>query len=240
MDHYLDGEPQGLGSLPLFHFLSHPTRQVSPGKKPPLLLLLHGIGGSEYDLFGLAPYLDPRLLVLSLRAPVLLRPDSYAWFEVNFAGEGPIIHPEQAEASRLSLIDFIERAPAAYGADPSEVYLFGFSQGAIISLAVTLTRPDLLAGVVAASGRLLPELFKDDSPLSGHLACDEELSDFPLMVVHGCFDQVLTIEYGRAIQDHFTWLPAALTYREYDMAHTISDDALDDIGAWLSARLDGD
>ena len=39
---------------------------------PPLLLLLHGVGSNEYDLFGLAPYLDKRFLIISMRAPYTL------------------------------------------------------------------------------------------------------------------------------------------------------------------------
>ncbi|UCG24044.1 MAG: hypothetical protein JSW55_18240, partial [Chloroflexota bacterium] len=143
-----------IGPKPLsLHHLLSPPRRPAQGQKPPLLLLLHGIGASEYDLFALVEYLDPRFLVISLQAPVLLRPDSYAWFEVQFTGEGPVIRPEQAEASRQKVLSFIQEAPQAYGADPKCVYLMGFSQGAIMSLALTLTRPELLAGVVAMSGR---------------------------------------------------------------------------------------
>jgi phospholipase/carboxylesterase len=203
-----------------------------------MLLLLHGIGASEHDLFALAEYLDPRFLVISLQAPFQLQPDSYAWFEVQFTGQGPIIRPEQAESSRQKLISFIQEAPQAYGADPNRVYLMGFSQGAIMSLALTLTKPGLLAGVVAMSGRTLPELFEDRGPLAGHLAAPEELRDFPLLVVHGLWDRVLAIDYGRATRDRFFDLPVDLEYREFDMGHAISDASLETINTWLAASLD--
>ena len=224
--------------LPLHHLLNQPLLRPPQGEKPPMLLLLHGIGASEYDLFALAEYLDPRFLVISLQAPFQLRPDSYAWFEVQFTGQGPIIRPEQAESSRQKLISFIQEAPQAYGADPNRVYLMGFSQGAIMSLALTLTKPGLLAGVVAMSGRTLPELFEDRGPLAGHLAAPEELCDFPLLVVHGLWDRVLAIDYGRATRDRFFALPVDLEYTEFDMGHTISDASLETINTWLTARLD--
>ena len=117
-------------------------------------------------------------------------PGSYAWFEVNFTPQGPVINPEQAEASRKTLITFIKEAITAYGANPKQVYLMGFSQGAIMSASVALTRPELVAGAVLMSGRILPEI----QPL---IASHEELADFPFLVVHGTADMVLPITYGR-------------------------------------------
>lgn len=225
--------------LRLIHLSQPPRQDPPPGQKPPLLLLLHGIGSNEWDLYGLVPYLDDRFHVLSLRAPITLAPNSFAWFEVHFSPTGPRIRPDQAEASRQRLITFIEKAPAIYGTEPGQVYLMGFSQGAIMSLALTLTRPDLLAAVVAMSGRTLPELFEPQPPLGGHLAPVEELEDFPLLVVHGLQDQVLPIHYGRATQEHFAPLPVQLAYKEYDIGHTISQESLADISAWLTALLEG-
>jgi phospholipase/carboxylesterase len=227
-------------SLPLYHIASRPRQEPPAGQRPPLLLLLHGIGSHEQDLFGLVPYLDPRFYVLSLRAPLTMFPGSYAWFELNIDGRGPRIRPEQAEESRQALISFIESAPAAYQADPEQLYLMGFSQGAMMSLAVTVTRPELLAGVVAMSGRTMPELFDSTTALGGHLAPEEALLDFPLFITHGRQDPVLPIQFGRESRDRFATLPVDLTYKEYDMAHSVSDESLRDVIAWLAERLEQD
>ena len=224
--------------LPLVH-ISQPPRVPPPaGTRPPLLLLLHGVGSHEGDLFQLAPRLDGRFHVLSLRAPHSLAPGSYAWFEVRFTPE-PVIRPDMAEASRQSLIESIAQAPAHYRADPQRVYLLGFSQGAIMSLALALTRPDLLAGAVAISGRTLPELFQPEGPLGGHLAPLEQLDGLPLFVLHGAQDTTLPVKHGRATRDRFALLPVDLTYREYDMPHALSEASLRDAAAWLTTRLDG-
>jgi phospholipase/carboxylesterase len=225
-------------SLPLYHIASRPRQEPPPGQRAPLLLLLHGIGSNEEDLFGLVPYLDARFFVVSLRAPLPLFPGSYAWFMLNLAGPGSRIRPDQAEESRQSLVSFIERAPAAFQADPEQVYLMGFSQGAMMSLAVTLTRPKLLAGVVAMSGRTMPELFDPASALGGRLAPEEALADFPLLVMHGRQDPVLPIQFGRESRDRFSTLPVNLTYKEYDMAHSLSEESLRDVIAWLAQRLE--
>jgi len=215
-------------TLSLVHLVSQPKVEAS---SPPLLLLLHGVGSNEHDLFGLVPYLDKRFLIISVRAPNTLGPGSYAWFEVDFTPQGPAINPAQAEACRLALITFLDEAVNAYDADPKKVYLMGFSQGAIMSASIALTHPQLVAGAVLMSGRILPEI----QPL---IASNEELSGLPFLVVHGTADMVLPISYGRASRQLLSSLPVELTYHEYRMGHEVSQESLADVTAWLSAQLD--
>ena len=215
-------------TLSLVHLVSQPKVGAST---PPLLLLLHGVGSNEHDLFGLVPYLDKRFLIISVRATNTLGPGSYAWFEVDFTPQGPVINPAQAEASRLALITFLDEAVNAYDADPKKVYLMGFSQGAIMSASIALTHPQLVAGAVLMSGRILPEI----QPL---IASNEELSGLPFLVVHGTADMVLPISYGRASRQLLSSLPVELTYHEYRMGHEVSQESLADVTAWLSAQLD--
>lgn len=215
--------------LSLVHLIREPAARASG--PPPLLLLLHGVGSHEGDLIGLAPYVDPRFFVVSARAPITLAPGAYAWFHVEFTAAGPVIVPEEAESSRVAVIAFIGEAVRAYGLDARALYLMGFSQGAILSLSIALTRPELLAGVVAMSGRVLPEV-------RSHVAPREALAGLPVFIAHGVYDPVLPIEYGRDARDVLAALPVALTYREYPMAHQVSAESLSDITTWLTERLD--
>lgn len=214
--------------LSLVYLARQPLVQES---SPPLLLLLHGIGSNERDLFGLAPFLDERFLILSLRAPIMLEPDSYAWFELVFTPQGPIINPKQAEASRNTLIAFINGAVETFSANPKQVYLMGFSQGAIMSASVALTRPDLVAGVVMMSGRILPEI----EPL---VAAPKELQGLPFFVAHGTEDMVLPITHGRGTREILASLSVELVYREYPMGHEVSEESLADATNWLTEQLD--
>ena len=215
-------------TLSLVHLVRQPKKEAGT---PPLLMLLHGIGSNEHDLYGLAPFLDERFLVISVRATNTLGPGSYAWFEVDFTAQGPVINPEQAEISRKTLITLLNEAVTSYGADPERVYLMGFSQGAIMSASVALTQPELVAGVVMMSGRILPEI----QPL---IAPKEELAGLPFIVVHGTADTVLPITYGRASRELLSSLPVELTYHEYSMGHEVSQESLNDVTTWLSAKLD--
>jgi len=216
--------------LPLTHLYLAPRQ--APVDKPPLLILLHGVGSNERDLFGLAGELDERFAVVSPRAPHERFPGSYAWFEVQVRAGGTFVIEEAMWRRSLELlIQFIGQAVETYGADPARVYLAGFSQGAIMSLCTMLTRPELLAGVVAMSGRLLPEV----RPMARPAA---DLAGFPVIVVHGVNDPVIPVRYGQEIRDYLEQLPVELTYQEFPMAHEVSGQSLRLVSEWLTTRLD--
>jgi phospholipase/carboxylesterase len=213
----------------LVHEVREPAR--NSGEPAPLLLLLHGVGSNEHDLLGLAPALDPRFLVVSARAPITLGHGSYGWYHVQFTPTGPLIDAEEAEDSRQLLLKFVEELADSYKIDRGRVFVMGFSQGCIMSIAVMLTEPTRFAGAVGMSGRLLPGILDKIAPA-------EELKGFPVMVVHGTQDQVLPIAFGREIKEALEDLPLDLTYREYPVGHSISQQTLADIAEWLTQRLD--
>lgn len=198
---------------------------------PPLLLLLHGVGSNEEDLFALAPYLDQRFLVVSARAPVALDYGGYGWFRIDFTSRGMVADAEQAKESLRLLPGFVDELVETYGADAGRVYLMGFSQGAMMSLALMLTRPDKVAGVVAMSGRLPRQVLEREPDR-------EALSGTPVLITHGLYDPVLPVEDGRAARDYLAGLPVVLTYREYPMQHEVSAESLRDVAVWLTERLD--
>lgn len=220
-------------STPAFA-LTHLARQPGAGSgPPPLLILLHGVGSNEQDLFSLAPYLDRRLLILSARAPYPMMPGAYAWFELVYTAAGSVFarDPQQVERSRALLAEFIGQAVAGYGADAARVYLLGFSQGAMMSSMVALSRPDLVAGAALMSGRIPPEV----RPL---VAPPERLAGRPFLVIHGTQDPVLPVQDGRASRDLLATLPVELTYQEYPMGHEVSPASLAEVARWLSAQID--
>ena len=82
---------------PKLHYL---VRQPKTKKtNPPLVLLLHGVGGNEQNLFSFANDLPDNFLVVSVRGPLTLGPESFAWFQVNFTSGHPQINEQQAEAA---------------------------------------------------------------------------------------------------------------------------------------------
>ena len=219
-------------ALSLVHVVRAPAPDANAvGERPPLLVLLHGVGANEKQMAGIAPAFDPRFLVVSVRSPVVLGPNAFGWFHVTFTPQGPVIDAEEAEAGWTLLARFVDEAVAAYGADPARVYVGGFSQGAIMSLAALLTAPRKIAGAVAMSGRLLPEVLP-------HAAPADELRGRRVLIVHGEADEKLGVHLARWAREQLERLPLALTYRELPMAHAMTDESLAVVTDWLSASLD--
>jgi len=224
-----DAAPVSESKLALEHLVREPAQ--AGGTPPPLLLLLHGVGSNEEDLFSLAPYLDKRLLVVSARAPVALDYGGYGWFRIDFTPRGMAADIGQAKKSLGMLPGFIDGLVETYGADGSRVYLAGFSQGAMMSLALLLTSPGKVAGVVAMSGRMPVQVLEREPDR-------EALKGKPVLVTHGLYDTVIAVAQGRAARDYLSGLPVALTYREYPMAHEVSAESLKEVARWLTDALD--
>jgi phospholipase/carboxylesterase len=216
-------------TLSLVHRVREPAAAAA-SERPPLLILFHGIGSNELSMASIAAVFDPRLLVVCPRSPIELAQYSYAWFHTNFTPQGPIANAVEAEAAWKRVAEFVDEVVDAYGTDPARTFIGGFSQGAIVSLAALLTAPDRIAGVVAMSGRLLHEVLP-------HVAGPERLRGKPVIVIHGTEDERLGIEFGRAARDRLMQLPLDLTYHEFPMRHTATDESLAVAAAWLSARL---
>lgn len=209
----------------LIHKLVPPsTDQPSPY---PTLILLHGRGTNEDDLLGLVPYLDPRLFVISVRAPFAFPFGGWTWYEIHEVG-GP--HPPQFEESFHRLVQFLADAKQHYPVDPRRVFLLGFSMGTVMSFALSLTKPEEIAGVVAHSG-YVPE------QTSLTLAWDK-LQNTSFFVAHGEYDPVIPVHFGRRAKELLVAAKADITYREYPIAHQVNEESLTDLAEWLKQRVD--
>ncbi|MGD9604021.1 MAG: alpha/beta hydrolase [Gammaproteobacteria bacterium] len=205
---------------------------VTPaGGRPPLLVLLHGIGGNEGGLFELAPRIDPRFLVVSPRAPFENTPGQYRWFDVEFTSGSLRVNVEEAESARLRTLQFINDVVMGYGADPRQVYLFGFSQGATLAYSLLLTAPARMRGAVLVAGRVLPEI----APLAADAA---SLRHLTLLIQHGREDPVMPLTRGVAARDLFADLGVPLGYREHPGGHRLSDAMTDEALTFLTVQLD--
>ena len=126
---------------------------------------------------------------------------------------------------------FIDELVETYRTDARRTYLAGFSQGAMMSLALMLTRPERLAGVAAMSGRLPRQVIEAEPDR-------DALDGLPVIITHGIHDPVLPVENARDARRYLEQLPVELTYREYPMGHEVSMESLRDVTAWLTRALD--
>ncbi len=208
--------------------ITHPPQQPHD-TPPPLLLLLHGFGSNEHDLMGLAPYLDERLHIVSVRAIYDIG-FGYAWYYL-YGMPGNLQHDDASRAYSLQmLVDFVASLPARVGADARQIYLLGFSQGAVMSLNIALTAPHLVAGVVAISGYLDDQVAPNIQP--------DTLEGLQVLVMHGTMDDLIPVAGSRAVRDYLQGTPAHLTYQEFPIGHSIHPDALHTIQQWLTGQID--
>ncbi|MEQ6290003.1 alpha/beta hydrolase [Vogesella sp. GCM10023246] len=203
-----------------------PRRGTQPASA--LLLLLHGVGGNELQLHGLAPLLDERLQIVLLRAPLLFGPQQYGWFQVSFGTNGPSINAQQAEASRRQLIALCHSLQAQYGLDAAHTVLAGFSQGGIMSAGVALTAPGSVAGFGLLSGRILPEI-------AANIGDKSELVELSAFISHGEYDDKLPISWAERAAAWLGELGVPHQLRRYPAGHQLSADMAQDFAAWLAA-----
>jgi phospholipase/carboxylesterase len=217
--------------------LSFLHRPADPSVTDPwLLVLMHGVGSNEADLFGLAPYVPANFHVLSLRAPYVMGPSAYGWFEFSVGpqGERTINEPQEA-ASRETAAQTLAAASYRFNVPPERIVAGGFSQGGIMALSVLLTQPALLHAAMVMHSRLLQQIV----PLT---ASAEALKGKQLWLSHGTHDNVIPLAAAHAIRDRVKTLPIELRYAEYASAHEIIQQELVEAMGWLqrlAASSDG-
>ncbi|MBA4154563.1 MAG: phospholipase [Flavobacterium sp.] len=207
------------------HYLVREPKFIQ--EKNPLLLLLHGYGSNEADLFSFASELPQEYFVISAQAPYDMLYGSYAWYAINFdADENKFSDLNQARQSRDMIADFIDELLEKYPIDATKVSLIGFSQGSILSYAVALSYPTKVSKVVAMSGYLNLEM-----AIEGFEKND--LSGLKIFASHGTVDQVIPVEWARKTPQLLENFGIDVVYKEYPIGHGVSPQNFFDFRKWL-------
>ncbi|MFL9843307.1 alpha/beta hydrolase [Flavobacterium rhizosphaerae] len=210
--------------LSLHHLVREPKHKKD---KNPLLLLLHGYGSNEEDLFSFAEQLPDEYFIISVRAPYTLPGYGFAWYTINFdAGMNKFTDDAQATQSRDLVAAFIDEAIAAYPIDKENITLIGFSQGAILSYAVSLTYPEKIVRVAALSGYL-------HYPIVPENIAAEKSKHLKYFISHGTADQVIPVEWARKAPEFIKELGLQQEYHEYPVGHGVAPQNFYDLLSWL-------
>ncbi|MFV0247687.1 MAG: alpha/beta hydrolase [Tenacibaculum sp.] len=198
-------------------------------KNPPLLILLHGYGSNEKDLFSFAEELPSNMLIVSVRAPHSISYGGYAWYAINFNGEnGKFSDLVQARESIANIASFIDQIKEKYQSAADKTFLLGFSQGALLSYALSLNYPNKVQHVVALSGYINKELLP--KTISTHIITDFYIS-------HGISDPILPVEWARQAPAFLSKHKLRHEYSEYPMGHGVSPQNFNSFKNWIKARL---
>jgi phospholipase/carboxylesterase len=214
------------------HHLSLTYLDLAPVKPEhaPLIIMLHGYGSNEKDLIQLAPELSPEFRYISARAPLHMDFGMFGWFPIEFTPTGITVDYGAAQRALEQFITFIGEIIAEYRPAGNKVFLMGFSQGTVMSYLTAFYAPELLHGIIACSGQLPEKNIPHDS-------LKPALRKLPFLVMHGIYDDVLPIAKGRAAH---AWLEEHvddLTWREYPIAHQISESGIELMRSWLEERI---
>lgn len=210
--------------LSLPYLVHEPTVKT---EKAPVLILLHGYGSNEADLFGLQSHFPPHFLVVSVRAPIAMAANSFQWFRMETANGVMKGNPEDLKSSREKIKAMIPELTAKYKADPKQVYLCGFSQGAMMSYEVGLTAPELLRGIAPLSGKIFESL-------KPFIRSSAALKALKIFIGHGDADTRVAYTYATGAEAYLKNLglhPVLHTYK--GLQHAINETELKELRLWL-------
>ena len=210
----------------LNYLVRTPKKEV---ENPPLLILLHGYGSNEQDLFSFSEELPDQFLIISAQAPIYMSPGSYAWYAINFdTTNGKFSDLKQAKESIDQLAVFIDKIKEKYHLINNKTFLLGFSQGAILSYSLSFFYPNKVQNVSALSGYINTELLPDS--ISKEIKTDYYCS-------HGSVDQVLPVEWARNSKPFLDSLNLQNVYSEYPVGHGVAPQNFHSFKSWIEERL---
>jgi phospholipase/carboxylesterase len=145
---------------------------------------------------------------------------------VDFATGAPVYRTADVERGYESIVGYIREIIEQYDIYPGQIYLMGFSQGAIISYYTFWRSPELIGGIIALSGRLLSEIDVETIDQSIY-------STKRVFIGHGTEDRVIPVSASELTSGFIRDIGLSPTLRYYPIGHTLSRDEIADIVEWL-------
>lgn len=212
----------------LLEHITRAPRKTATGKAP-LLLLLHGYGSNEEDLYSFAEELPDSYFIISARAPIEMQPYGNAWYHISIDASGvKSSDNEGARASRDLIARFIDEAIETYNLDKYNVTLLGFSQGTILSYAVALTYPEKVKNVIGLSGYINEEIIE--------LKSDPSYAHLNIYNSHGSVDQVIPIEAARKTPPYLEKIGITASLSEFPVGHGVHPTNFYEFKEWLAKQ----
>jgi phospholipase/carboxylesterase len=199
------------------------------GEAQGALVLFHGRGADENDLYSLLDFLDPegRLVAATPRGPLSLPPGGAHWYIVREIG---FPDRETFEASYRLAGEFLAAFAEETGVPSERTVLGGFSQGAVMTYALSLGRGrPRPAGLIALSG-FIPTVEGFELDLSPPLP--------PVAIGHGTYDPVISVEWSRRAKAQLEEAGAEVLYREYPLPHAVDPRYLSELASWVPGVLE--
>ncbi|WP_133488708.1 alpha/beta hydrolase [Aliiroseovarius marinus] len=212
--------------------LESKRREAASGTTKSVVVFLHGYGADGADLLGLADPLSQHMPDTTFIAPdapekCLGNPMGYQWFPIPWLdGSSEEDSMRGVEMAEGDINAFLDQVLEDEGIEPSQLIVFGFSQGTMMSLRVLPRRDEPIAGLVAFSGRMLePDQFAENV-----------VSKLPILLVHG--DQDDMVPPGHFSESGEVLQAAGFETYGFIMKGTGHGIAMDGLSVALSFMLD--
>ena len=205
------------------------VKNPQPSKKDnKVIIMFHGYGSNKDDLFSFAEFMNPDFLIISIQAPIKLDNHSHCWWPLHYDDNMQLkMDTKLAKQSVKELNKFIcEDLAKKYNFSLNQVYLLGFSQGCMISYALSINYPENFKKAVGLSGKIPYEIIEFD--------VEFDYSNHNFFCSHGINDHVIPIEIGRESNEWFNEKKIKHEYHEFESAHGINSDNFTKMNLWLS------
>ena len=199
----------------------------NPLEASPLIIMLHGFGSDENDLFSFASELPDHYTIISLKAPIPMQPYGNAWYNIYFdSADGKFSDTEQAIKSRDLIRDCIDEITEKYNVQKDNITLLGFSQGTILSFSVALSYPEKIKNVIGLSGYINEDILLDGFE-------NNNFHNLNIYTSHGSVDQVIPVDWARKTEPFLKNLNISCTYSEFPVGHGVAPQNFHEFKEWL-------
>lgn len=206
-----------------------PHRVLKPNKPGPhpTVVMIHGHLGSEDVMWIFRQTLPQDWLLVAPRAIVDDGDGRYSWHPRQ-QNEWPSL--DAFDTAVTTLEQFINTLPKLYDADPNQIYLMGFSQGAAAALALAIRTPEKVQGIASLVGFMPREV--DDAIETARL------TDLPVFMAVGTEDDRVPLEIARECGKAVRAAGAFLEYREYETGHKLNGAGMRKLKSWWAERAE--
>lgn len=193
-------------------------------KKYPVIYAMHGRGSNELEIMSLIEELKDDFIIVGIRGTLNLY-GGYEYFTIKSFGNPNI---DSFDLAITNLLNFIDDFKNHYPVDSSRQFLFGFSQGAILSMSLALVMGNKIKGIAALSG-YIPNNVKESKQL-------KSVEELDILINHGETDSIFPLPIGQDNFEFFSKRTKKLDFKVYPIGHEISLQEKDDVISWLKSK----
>ncbi|WP_185864502.1 alpha/beta hydrolase [Blattabacterium cuenoti] len=192
-----------------------------------LFLMIHGYGSNEKDLFSITKDIPENFCVISIQGNYSIEKGKYFWYHIDFSNKEKFVHVLQAEKTIEKINHFINEVINKYQLNNNNVWLCGFSQGAILCYAISLENIKVKKSIIL-SGYLERKIIKKNSILNKNLE---------FFISHGKNDLIIPISWAKKSLNILKKKGIySYSFKEYDSGHFLCNSNYEDLINWIKEK----